>query len=336
MKAVVFSRVGGWCIKEIEAAPLREGEVRLSIARCGVCMTDLHIYRGDFPAAFPVVPGHEFAGTVLELGPGVEGYAQGDRVVVDPNISCLECTMCRSGRPNLCPQLRGYGTSLPGGFQEVVSVRAENIYRIGDLPFSRAVFAEPLACILHGLDEIGARPGETALLVGAGPIGLMFLEVLKAVGIPEVTVVDMDVERLARAERLGASSCVLGRCGGHDLESLSREYDVAIDATGNPAVVEWLVESALPGRRVLVFGVHPQGARVSVSPYHIYRHEIEIKGCFAACNTMHRAVRMLQQNTIAVDRLISHELALDEFGSALSLVGKPKTMKVHVITSDAE
>ena len=172
MRAVVFPEIGRWEVAEVPEPTIGPGRLLLSVGAAGICGTDLHILAGEFIATYPCIPGHEFAGTVLQVGPGVEGFSVGDRVAVMPSVFCGACHFCRTGRGNLCPKGGGFGTTMPGAFAERISVLATHAYRIPDtLSFAEAALIEPLACVVHGFDRLRPRPGDSYLIYGAGKIG---------------------------------------------------------------------------------------------------------------------------------------------------------------------
>ncbi len=149
------------------------GEICVQVEASGLCGTDVHVAAGEYPLAHPgVVIGHEFAGTIVELGPAVAGFGLGDRVAIDPNIPCRTCHACHNARPHLCERSQGLGVSRDGGMAQFMVCPASQAYHVpAGLPIEAAALAEPLACALHAVDRAALRPGETALVLGAGPAG---------------------------------------------------------------------------------------------------------------------------------------------------------------------
>ena len=180
MKSVVVTEGGTWTLSESPAVRPVEGEVRLRVAGCGVCGTDLHTMAGDNPTVrVPMTPGHEFVGSVVEVGTGVRDLRVGDRVAVDPSRSCGSCRFCRGGHANVCPDKGGYGARYPGGFSTETTVLGSSCVVLPpELPWRTAVLAEPMACVLNGLSKIDRLDGRSVLVMGAGTIGTLCAHLL--------------------------------------------------------------------------------------------------------------------------------------------------------------
>lgn len=304
----------------------RPGEALLKIETSGLCHTDVNIYEGNFHAEYPVIPGHEFAGTVVEVGPGVNPDWVGKPVVVDPNVPCGLCPACHSNHQNQCRTLDAYGVTVPGGFAEYAAVKESNIHLLKNVPFDRAVFAEPLACVLHALTQIPRYPGGRALIFGAGPMGLLMLQSLPLIGISSVAMVDLHSERLRIGKELGARQVLT------DVEAKSHneQYDVVVDATGVLKVIEGLPTFTATSGSIIYFGVANPKDRITIEPYDIYRRDIRIAGAFSLKAGIRQALNLLQDNFVVVDKLITHRLQLNQFASGIDLVGKASVLKIIV------
>ncbi len=186
MKAIRFAAAGVAGMAEMELPEIKPGHALVRVRAAGLCHTDIEVLHGRYgEGAFPLVPGHEYAGTVEAVADDVTAVRPGDRVAVDPNIPCGQCPACRKGLTNLCVGLKAYGVTENGGFAEFSLVAVDHLHGIGDLAFATAALAEPLACVLNGLGAAGldaGRPGN-ALVFGAGPIGLLLALSLKAKGV---------------------------------------------------------------------------------------------------------------------------------------------------------
>lgn len=201
MLAVVIERLGSWQVMEISDPKRKEDEVVIAVRACGVCGTDLHIFDGNFPAKLPLIPGHEFAGEIFEVGKSVKSGKVGNLVTVHPNLPCMLCDFCKEGNEHLCENLKAYGVHTQGGFAQFVAVKETNVYRVEGLTPTQAAWAELLSCCLHGLSKVSINSGEKALVLGCGPIGLLFMQLLLIHGAGEVVAVDLSERRLEAAKK---------------------------------------------------------------------------------------------------------------------------------------
>ncbi|NDR57830.1 zinc-dependent alcohol dehydrogenase family protein [Aliiruegeria sabulilitoris] len=327
MKAVVYDALGSVIFSEIETPRPAPGEVLIRVAASGVCHTDIDVLHGRYGTPdFPLVPGHEYAGVVEELGEGVSEFAVGDRVVVDPNLSCGHCRACRKGLANLCETLGAYGVSTNGGFAEYSAVKAENLVAIGDMPFNMAALAEPMGCVLNGVEAIGTEGVENALVVGAGPIGLLMAMALKTRGVEEIGLVDLAPHRLELAESFGFTPYAPGSA---EIAALEHSVDLCVDATGVPAVAATLPGYTANGGKVLYFGVCPPDARIEISPFEVFRRQLTIAGAHSLNHNIADAIAALNATGPSVTRLVSHELPLEEIPKVLLKQGPEGTLKVQ-------
>ena len=307
------------------------GEVLIEVARAGICGTDLHILDGDYELArFPMTPGHEFAGTVAAVGEGVRLRHVGERVTADPNLPCGLCPECQRGAVNQCHHLAVVGVSRDGAFARYLTIPERVVVPIGDLPFAEGALVEPLACVVWGLERIRVRAGDLALVLGAGPMGCLLVQALKASGAARVAVVDIAPARLALARTLGADLAVTPDDLAllRDLAPLG--FELVVEATGIPSVLEGAIDHARPGGTVWVFGVAPGDAMAKVSPYLLFRRDLALVGTFAVNQTVPRAVAMIQGGAVRVAPLVSHVLGIEDFGEGLRLAQHdPDRMKIQ-------
>ncbi|MGS4944697.1 zinc-dependent alcohol dehydrogenase family protein [Meridianimarinicoccus sp. RP-17] len=305
------------------------GEVLVAVRASGLCHTDIEVMRGNYgSSAFPVVPGHEYAGVVTDIGAGVTDIAAGDRVVVDPNIECGDCRACRRGWAHLCDRLGAYGVTVDGGFAAQSVVRASAVYPIGDLPFGRAALAEPMACVLNGIDALGVTMAETALIFGAGPMGVLMALALRSRGVTQVVMVDLDDSRLELADsfRLGAVAA-----GSAALEGWRHGADLAVDATGVPAVAAGLPDYLAPGGGGLFFGVCPASARIEISPFDIFRRQLRLVGSHSLNHNIPAALDAISAIGPDLDRVISHSLPLDAVADIFASHAPKGSLKIQAV-----
>lgn len=331
MKAVVIEKPGTITVQDVPQPEAGPGEVLIKVGACGICGTDLHIADGEFPPTpYPIIPGHEFAGDVVAVGSGVTGIAEGDRVAVDPSLFCGHCHFCRVGKGNLCQNWGAIGDTVNGAFAEYVAVPAANAYQLPDhVTFRQGALIEPVSCAVHGIDVLQPRLGDTCLIVGAGTMGLMLLQLVLRAGASRVSVLDLNAERLPRAERLGA-----GRTSTDLAELMEQDplgFDCVIDATGSPKAQESAFGAVKRGGKLLIFGVAAEDARVSLSPFRIYNDEITVLGSMAVLNSFEPAVDLVASGVINTDELLTGAMSLDEYPQALDLVRRGEGLKTQIL-----
>jgi 2-desacetyl-2-hydroxyethyl bacteriochlorophyllide A dehydrogenase len=273
MKAAIIEKPGDIRVRTVDDPTPGRGEIVVKVGACGICGTDLHIADGEFPPTpYPIVPGHELAGELVALGPDVAGLAEGQRVAVDPSLYCGHCRFCRVGKGNLCENWDAIGDTVSGGFAEYVAVPAANAYAVPDtVSYRHGALIEPLSCAVHGMHVLSPRMGDSFLVVGAGTMGLMLLQLALRGNASRVAVADLSEERLARARRLGATSTTTDMTSLRDDEDLG--FDCVIDATGVPQVIEASFDMVKRGGKLLVFGVAPAEARGALAVQDLQRRD---------------------------------------------------------------
>jgi len=337
VKAIVFRGDAKWGVEDVSTPTPGPGEVLLRTIMTGVCGTDEHLLHGGFIAKFPLIPGHEIVGEVVELGEGVTELSVGMNVAVDNAIYCGECGACRGGTPLFCSNFTSLGCNAPGGFAEHVLVRASKLYPIGSLDPAIAVFTEPTACALHGVDMLALKPASDVLLFGAGPTGLLLAQLLKMAGAARVTVAAPTVMKLELAARHGANETVqIDRAHPEDAVTRLKEiapegFDAVIEATGSTAIFEIAVSLTRIGGTVLVYGLAGENALAAVKPYEIFIRELTIKGSFAQANCIGRALFALQTGVVSTDGMITSQIGLNSFADALVNLKDSSQIKTVVV-----
>jgi 2-desacetyl-2-hydroxyethyl bacteriochlorophyllide A dehydrogenase len=335
MRAVIFTQPETMSIERVPDPVCAPDEVVVRVSTCGICGTDVHIYRNEYMSDVPLIPGHEFSGLVVEAGSAVTDLRVGDRVAVDPNLYCGYCDFCRNEEANHCRNWQGVGITRPGGFAEYTAVPARACYMLPDaISESQAAFIEPLACVVYALERLKIVPAEEVLIFGAGPMGLLLLQALRHSGAAQVTMVEKEPGRLALAEQMGASA-VIG--AGPDQDEALGEiapngFGIVVDATGVPQVIERSFDYLRPRGQYLQFGVTPMQATVQLRPYDIFRNDWQIIGSFALCYTFLPAMAWLANGIIDVSPLISHRVGFDGFAEVFDQFAAGRTLKVHVGT----
>ncbi|HXG15964.1 MAG TPA: alcohol dehydrogenase catalytic domain-containing protein [Calidithermus sp.] len=313
------------------------GEVLVAVSAAGLCGTDYRIWTGDRPVAYPRIMGHEFVGRVERLGAGVSRVRPGDRVVVEPNYSCGRCPLCREGNRNLCVDRTAIGIDVDGAFAELVRVPERCCWplpaAVGD---EGAVLAEPLAVVVRAVARSGARPGERAAVVGAGTLGLLALQVLRARGL-SVLVVSRSPRRFALARRLGAQAT--HAVGQGPLAEAARAFagregvDVVVETAGTAAAVQHALELVRPGGRVVLTGLPHEPTPVAF--FTVVRREITILGSMIYQDEFGEAVRLLESGAVQVGPLVTHRFALDAIAAAFAAHEAADAIKVAVLPAGA-
>lgn len=327
-------------MREDAVSPPGPGELLLAIEAATTCGTDVKVFRrGGHPRMLkvPTPFGHEMAGVVAAVGAGVTRWRAGDRVVIANSAPCGACAYCQAGRENLCEDLQ----YLNGAFGERLLVPARfverSVHSIPDsLPFELAALAEPLACVVHGLDATGLREACDVLIYGGGPIGLLFVGALAAAG-HRVQLADPNPPRLEAGLRLGAVRALPISRGGGQAErvigasGLGRGFDAAIEATGVPEVWADAMLSVRPGGIVNLFGGCAPGTTVPLDTHRIHYSEITVKGVYHhRPDAFRRAIDLLASRAFDAGLLLTHERPLERLEEALRLMMRKEALKVRI------
>jgi D-arabinitol dehydrogenase (NADP+) len=342
MKAVRYDAPGNFAVTDVPIPPVGPLEVRIKIHQTGICGTDLHLHHGTYIGVYPLTPGHETIGEIDEVGTNVTRFRPGQRVTVNPNIYCRECAYCLAGRLGLCANTHGMGVHRPGYFAEYVSADHRQVFSVDGLDPDTAVFAEPTACAMHGLETLDLRPGGSALVMGAGPTGLLLAQLIASGGATSVTVADIVPFKLKTAQALGVDSAVsMTRNAAENIDLLRKAspggdgYDTVVEATGVTTVGDICVPLTRNGGTVLIYGVTRPDERLSVSPFELFRRELTIKGSYAEMTSFAAAIAALRTGRVRTDGIITHRFQLDDYGKALqALSSDPTAHKVVIVVGE--
>lgn len=331
MRAIVFEDRNIIAVQDRPDPKPGAGEVVIEVHASGICGTDLDVLHGNYgTSAYPLVPGHEYAGLVVEVGADVADVKVGDRVAVDPNLECGRCAACQRGWAHLCENLGAYGVTTDGGFAEYSVVKASHLRNIGDMPYDIAALAEPLGCVMNGLDAGQAHRAQNALVFGAGPIGLLMAIGMRLAGVRNVSLVDIDESRLVFAESFGFKGIASGSDG---LNAMRHSIDLVADATGVPAVAGKLTEYIGNGGVGLFFGVCPQDARIEISPFELFRRQITLAGSHSLNHNIPQALEGLRSYGDDIARVVSHRMSLDEIATVFGDKAPRGSLKIQFTKS---
>jgi 2-desacetyl-2-hydroxyethyl bacteriochlorophyllide A dehydrogenase len=340
MQAARIHGDGKLVIDEIPVPNPGSGEVLVRVHRCGVCGTDLHIVRGNFPAPnLPLTLGHEFAGVVEDVGPEVDLALVGRRVTADINIACGTCFFCRIGQKLFCPVIEQLGVHRAGGMAEYVVVPSANLYTLpDDMPFSSAAFIEPLACAIHGQNRARLHLTDVVLIIGAGPMGMAHTMLARTRGASKVITAETSP---ARREMAAAHADHVIDPSGEDLPERLLELtegrgpDVVIEAVGAPATYSLAIDLVRRGGTVLAFGAASPDAIIDLKPFDVYSKELDIVGSYAGTyETWPQAIRLIATGRVNPEPLIDSVWELGQAPEAVeSLVTDKSAMKVQIAVS---
>lgn len=338
MRAAVFHAAHQpLLLEEVPQPAPGAGEVLIAVAGCGVCHTDLHYLDHGTPTfkSPPIILGHEVAGTVAGLGPGVTALAEGDRVLVPAVLSCGHCTLCRSGRENICENSRMLGNHIDGGFAEYLVVPAKDVFRLpDDVPLVEgAIIADAVTTPFHAVVRRGrVTPGDWVVIVGCGGVGLSLVQIAAAVG-ARVIAVDVNDRKLDTASRFGAVA-TFNPAGGRKLDKEIRALtgggvEVAFEAVGTAATQETAFNCLRTGGRLVLVGYSPETLPLNAG--RVMFREIDVIGSLG-CRPVDypRAIEMVRQGRVRLLELVTHRFPLARIGEAFDQLRGGDAIRVVV------
>ncbi|WP_193927122.1 alcohol dehydrogenase catalytic domain-containing protein [Saccharopolyspora montiporae] len=291
------------------------GEALVRVHTVTLCGTDLHIFDDDYATELPIVQGHEISG-IVENAPEESGFTPGDRVAVSPMRYCGTCRACRIGRMNACRSSSCLGCYEDGGLAELITVPAGDLHRVpAGLDLDLAALAEPTSIAVQAVLRGRPQPGESALVLGCGPIGLLATLHLTSLGV-QVTCADVSAERAAFATRFGAARTALA---GRD--PIPDEPSLVIEATGSPAALDTALQAVSTAGRVVLVGLSGKTANLPVRTIPV--KDLDVLGSRNSQRRMDEALALLHENTGAARDLITHRVPLADIGTAFRLLRAP-------------
>jgi 2-desacetyl-2-hydroxyethyl bacteriochlorophyllide A dehydrogenase len=328
MHAVFINAPHQATYQEIERPVPGPGEILVRVAAAGVCMSDLEILDGTRPEPYikyPIVPGHEWCGTVVETGPGVSRPVVGQRVAVEGLNFCRSCFWCERGETNLCADYNEFGFTLPGGFAEYVAVRADLAHPFADtLPFEIAALTEPAACAGHGIVRAQVRPGDTVVVVGPGTIGLLGVAWASLFQPQRIIAVGLDRANEGLAQAMGVTDYLLVQ---DDPVAFVRDVtdgrgaDVVFEAAGSEAAIPLAIELARRGGTLALAGITGGGRQLPLESDLFCLQNLHVHGVFSyPSNLFSQALRLIEGGLLKVSPLITHHFPLEEYSRAFDLL----------------
>jgi L-iditol 2-dehydrogenase len=341
MKAAMLYGVKDLKVEDVEVPKVEAGEVLVKVKAATTCGTDLKIFQRGYVEKvikFPTIFGHEWAGEVVDVDKGLEWPKKGMHVRAGNSAPCLHCAMCQRGKYNLCENM----IWLWGAYAEYIKVPARMVLvNMQEIPegvsFEEAAITEPLACVLHGVEEADVKLGDTVAIIGAGPIGLLHLLTVKKIGATKAIVIDLVNERLDFAQKLGADVTI--NSGNENVEARIKELtggygaDVAIEAIGLPATWEQALRLTRKGGVVLEFGGCPPETEVKVNTEMLHYGELTVMGTFHATPLHFReALNLIATRTIDVRPLVTRKMKLDNINEAFEILSTSRNeIKIGIL-----
>jgi L-iditol 2-dehydrogenase len=345
MQALVVLEPGRVEIQEVPTPVPGPNEVLARVRAVSICGTDVHLVRGDYPGfwplGFPFIPGHEWAGEIVALGPGADlyGWKIGDRVAGTSHDACGFCQKCVEGHYNLCenygkPGLhRQYGHNYQGADATFVVQGVKTVFKLPDgISFELGAIIDPASIALHVANRGGVAPGDVVAITGGGAIGLLSGDAALIRGASRVIVIEPMAARRAKAQALGFET--IDPAADDPVETV-RDWtgglgaDVVLEAAGVPATVQWALGMLRRGGRCAAVGIPTRGVEIAMQK--IVLDELELVGCRASAGEMRRVMPLVEQGRMRAAEMITHRLALTQYEEALRTYGDPKAGAIKIV-----
>ena len=333
MNAVVVERPNEVAYRELEAPTIGPDEVLVRSVAAGVCRTDIEMITGVFTdprwVRFPLIPGHEWAGIVAELGRGVDFLQAGDRVVCEGMIPCNACWRCKRGETQWCERIEALGFTRPGGYAELVAVPARVVHRLPEhVSFAAGVLVEPASVVLHGLEKARPEPGEAVGVIGVGTLGALAIALLRLYAPGRMVAYGIREEELELAHRLGASETVLVA----DRVRADPELDLVVETAGAPEAVSLATQLCRPAGRVVLLGIAGEGRTVSLPADLLVSKDIALIGSIAySAAAWSRVVGLVSNRVLELDPIVTHRFPASEFRQAMRLMDHRRGIVAKIV-----
>jgi L-iditol 2-dehydrogenase len=333
MKAVVVEGPNQVSYREVEAPAMGDDDVLVESREAGLCRTDIEMMTGAFTdprwVRFPVIPGHEWAGTVVEVGANVESVKVGDRVVCEGMIACHRCRRCRSGETHWCERIEALGFTRPGGYAELVAVPEQVVHRLPEhVSFDAGVLIEPASVVLRGLEKARPKPGEAVGVIGVGTLGALAIALLRLHSPSRIVAFGVREEELELARRLGATEVVLGGDG----TPAEAELDLVLETAGVPAAVALATELCRPGGRAVLLGIAGEGRTLTLPSDLLVGKDMSLIGSIAyPASTWSRVVGLVAERVLDLDPIVTHRFPMSDFEEAVRLMDDRRGIVAKIV-----
>ena len=333
MKAVVVQRPHEVSYREVDAPTVGADDVLVASRAAGLCRTDIEVMTGLFTdprwVHFPVIPGHEWAGTVVEVGANVDSVRVGDRVVCEGMIVCHACGPCRRGDTHWCERIEALGFHRPGGYAELVTVPAAFVHTLPDhVSFDAGVLVEPASVVLHGLEKARPQPGETVGVIGIGTLGSLALTLLRLYSPSRLVAYGVREEELELASSLGATEVVRIGAGAPG----PAELDLVVNTAGAPSSIVHAAAICRPGGRVVLLGIAGAESTLTLPSDLLTGKDMALIGSLAYPSaTWSRVVGLVSDRVVDFDPIVTHRFPAAEFQEAIRLMDDRRGVVAKIV-----
>jgi 2-desacetyl-2-hydroxyethyl bacteriochlorophyllide A dehydrogenase len=330
MRAIVIERPNEVSLREVETPTCGADDILVRSHKAGVCRTDLEVLRGELSprwVRYPCIPGHEWSGTVAEVGANVHDLTPGERVVCEGIIPCNRCRRCRAGETNMCERYDQLGFTRGGGYGEFVRAPRHVVHRLPEgVTLDAGVLIEPASCVLRGIERGRLEPGESVGVIGIGTLGSIGVLLARLYTARPVVAYGIRAEELAFAQRLGADHVV-------DVMQVDAEeetsrvagggFDLVVETAGAVPAVELAMRIVRPGGRVVLLGIAGEGRTLELPPDEIVLRDVELVGTVSYTSAVWgRMMRLVEKGSLDLDQLVTHRFPAGEFGAAFELMDR--------------
>jgi 2-desacetyl-2-hydroxyethyl bacteriochlorophyllide A dehydrogenase len=333
VKAVVVEAPSRVAYREVDAPVVGPDDVLVRSREAGLCRTDIEVMTGQFTdprwVRFPVIPGHEWSGTVIGVGSNVTSVRVGDRVVSEGMVTCGRCAPCRRGETQWCERIEALGFTRPGGYAELVAVPERVVHRLPDhVSFDAGVLVEPASVVLHGVEKARPQPGETTAVIGVGTLGSLAIALLALHSPSRIVAYGIREEELELARKLGATEVVLSGEG----EPARAEMDLVVETAGVPEAVELATQLCRPGGRAVLLGIAGEGRTLTLPSDLLVGKDMALIGSIAyPAATWSRVVELLADGVLELDRIVTHRFPIGEFEDAIALMDDRRGIVAKIV-----
>src|SRR5262245_460170 len=333
MRAVVVEAPNEVAYRELQPPAVGPGDVLVRSHAAGLCRTDIEMMTGVFTdprwVRFPVVPGHEWSGTVVEVGADVASVRVGDRVVCEGFIVCHRCRPCRRGETHWCERVEALGFTRPGGYAELVAVPEGVVHRLPEhVSFDGGVLVEPASAVLHGLEKVRPQAGESVGVIGVGTLGALAISLLRLHAPARIVAFGVREEELELARRLGAAEVVLA--GG--APPPEGELDLVVETAGAPAAVELATALVRPGGRAVLLGIAGEGRTLTLPSDLLVGKDMSLIGSIAyPAATWSRVVGLLADRVLDLDPIVTHRFPMSDYAEAVRLMDDRRGIVAKIV-----